>query len=448
MTKNTSNRARKPARKINYKHTANGLTSQAGVVPVIHFLQRIGFDALCDKHIDFERGSNARYSLSDSLFMTITGIIAGASSLLKVVSVWSDQVLRQISDWISVPDDSTLGRIFRQGTLKHVSQLEVVNHRLRHRVWERAMKTGALQAGHFYKSWIDVDSTVKTVFGFQEGAAKGYNPFKRGALSYNPQVAFCSETKEILQAWLRTGSAYTSNGIVEFMKQLVTHMPQQMRIVFRGDSGYFVGELLEWLDAKRHGYLIKVKLKGLTSLLDQQSWQAIDKAPGWQQCEFIHQCGTWSRGRRFVAVRRLKKEKNDSVQKQLFTEPVYDYFCYVTTERLTPWQAHKRYGERATCETWLDEAKNQMAMAHIKSGNFVASSLIFQCAVLAYNTIRWMALLSGNKQLNRWEVQTVRTYLIRTAGKLLTGGKQLRLNVPNQHLHADPWEAWLKLSFI
>jgi hypothetical protein len=42
---------------------------------------------------------------------------------------------------------------------------------------------------------------VKTVFGFQEGAAKGYNPFKRGALSYNPQVAFCSETKEILQAW-------------------------------------------------------------------------------------------------------------------------------------------------------------------------------------------------------------------------------------------------------
>ena len=102
-----------------------------------------------------------------------------------------------------------------------------------------------------------------------------------------------------------------------------------------------------------------------------------------------------------------------------------DYFCYVTTERLTPWQAHKRYGERATCETWLDEAKNQMAMAHIKSGNFVASSLIFQCAVLAYNTIRWMALLSDNKQLKRWEVQTVRTYLIRTAGKLLTGGKQL-----------------------
>ena len=448
MTKNTSKLARKPARKINYQHSAKGLTSQSGVVPVIHFLQRLGFDEVCDQQIDFDRGANALYSFSDSVFITLTGIIAGASSLLKVVGVWSDQVLRQISGWISVPDDSTLGRIFRQGTLQHVVQLETVNHRLRNRVWERAMKSGALQVGHFYKTWIDVDSTVKTVFGFQEGAAKGYNPFKRGALSYNPQVAFCSETKEILQAWLRTGSAYTSNGIVEFMRQLLVHMPQQMRIVFRGDSGYFVGELLEWLDAKRHGYLIKVKLKGLAGLLDKQAWHAVPNTPGWQQCEFIHQCGTWSRGRRFVAVRRLKKEKNDSIQAQLLTEPVYDYFCYVTTERLTPWQAHKRYGERATCETWLDEAKNQMAMAHIKSGNFVASSLIFQCAVLAYNTIRWMALLSDDHQLKRWEIQTVRTYLIRTAGKLLVGSKQLRLNLPERHLHTDPWKAWLKLSFI
>jgi hypothetical protein len=448
MTKNTSKLARKPARKINYQHSAKGLTSQSGVVPVIHFLQRLGFDDVCDKHLDFNRGTNAKYSLSDSVFITLTGIIAGARSLLKVVDVWSDQVLRQISGWISVPDDSTLGRIFRQSALKHVTQLETVNHCLRNRVWARAMKSGALQSGHFYKTWIDVDSTVKTVFGFQEGAAKGYNPFKRGALSYNPQVAFCSGTKEILQAWLRTGSAYTSNGIVEFMKQLVVHMPQRMRIVFRGDSGYFVGELLEWLDSKGYGYLIKVKLKGLAVLLDKQDWHVIPNTPGWQQCEFIHQCGAWSRGRRFVAVRRLKKDINNSPQAPLLMDPVYDYFCYVTTERLSPWQAHKGYGERATCETWLDEAKNQMAMAHIKSGDFVASSLIFQCAVLAYNTIRWMALLSDNKQLKRWEIQTVRTYLIRTAGKLLTGSKQLRLNVAKQHLHADPWRAWLKLSFI
>jgi hypothetical protein len=85
MTKNTSKNVLKPARKIHYQHPAKGFTSQSGIVPVIHFLQRLGFDDVCDQHIDLNQDSNARYTLSDSVFITLTGIIAGASSLLKVV---------------------------------------------------------------------------------------------------------------------------------------------------------------------------------------------------------------------------------------------------------------------------------------------------------------------------------------------------------------------------
>lgn len=67
---------------------------------------------------------------------------------------------------------------------------------------------------------------VKTVYGCQEGTAKGYNnSHKRGAPSYHPLLAFRTETKEIVQAWLRTGSAYTSNGMVAFMQQLLARFP-------------------------------------------------------------------------------------------------------------------------------------------------------------------------------------------------------------------------------
>ncbi|PIE44024.1 MAG: hypothetical protein CSA50_02260 [Gammaproteobacteria bacterium] len=59
-----------------------------------------------------------------------------------------------------------------------------------------------------------------------------------------------------------------------------------------------------------------------------------------------------------------------------------------------------------------------------------------------------MALLSDNDQLKKWEIQTVRAYLIRTAGKLLTGSKQLKLKVPDNHLFAVNWHSWLTLSFI
>ncbi|MCI5140028.1 MAG: IS1380 family transposase, partial [Candidatus Electrothrix sp. AR1] len=61
--------------------------------------------------------------------------------------------------------------------------------------------------------------------------------------------------------------ADTSNGIVEFTKQLLAHLPNKTKILFRGDSGFFSGGLLDLLEKYGHGYLIKVKLKGLKQLL-------------------------------------------------------------------------------------------------------------------------------------------------------------------------------------
>jgi len=72
----------------------------------------------------------------------------------------------------------------------------------------------------------------------------------------------------------------------------------------------------------------------------------------------------------------------------------------VVSKKTAPWQAHKDYGKRATCETWIEEAKNQMGLAHLKSQDFWASSAMFLCAILAYNTLRYMALLSCNKILS------------------------------------------------
>jgi len=293
--------------------------------------------------------------------------------------------------------------------------------------------------------WIDVDSTVKTTYGKkQEGAEVGYNPHKRGAASYNPQLAFCAETKEILQGWMRCGNSYTSNGIVAFMQQLAAHLPNSTRLIFRGDSGYFVGALLDWLDARGDGYLIKVKLKGLVGLLEAQQWTPVRGHSDWEQAQFKHRCGTWSQTRTFVAVRRAKDEDNH--QGKLLNLQAYDYFCYVTTESFTPWQTHKKYGERATCENWIDEAKNQMGMAHIKTKDFLASAALFQCAVLAYNTVRWMALVSGDKQLMRWEMASVRAFVVRMAGKLVCGGRQMTLKTPADLLHAKPWQSWLHVG--
>ncbi|VFN05756.1 MAG: Transposase DDE domain group 1 [Candidatus Kentron sp. G] len=334
------------------------------------------------------------YQLSDAMYITVLGFIAGAGSLLKVAAVWSDGVLRRIAGWIRIPDDTSLGRIFKEVNAEQISLMEALQHRLRSALWKDALRAGTSKVAALREMWIDADSTVDTVFGHQEGAAKGYNPEKRGALSYHPIMAFCCETKEVLQAWLRAGNAYTSNGIIEFMKQLLAHLPNRTRIIFRGDSGFFAGSLLAMLESKGHGYLIKVKLKNLVALMGKQVWTPIPNQPGWEQCEFEHECSGWGKPRRFVAV-RVEEEKQPSKQQELFDNKEYKYFCYVTTEPLCPWDAHKKYGERATCETWVEETKSQMGICHIRTGEFLANSALFQCAILAYNVMRWMALMSA-----------------------------------------------------
>ena len=116
------------------------------------------------------------------------------------------------------------------------------------------------------------------------------------------------------------------------------------------------------------------------------------------------------------------------------------------TDELAPWQAHKHYGQRATSETWIEEAKNQSALALIKTADFWVNSALFQTAILAYNTLRWMALCSGNKILKRWEAATIRTFLIRMAGKWTIGSRQQKLRVPKKMLYYAQWEAWVAVA--
>ena len=443
--RHTKRSSRVSPKKIHINKGAKNLTAQAGLIPVVKFLQKHNVISCIQGTVNHKRGDTALYDAVDAIFLPLVAMIGGARSIRGIVTVWADSVLCRAAGWVCIPDETTFGRLFRTFKERHINNQETLNHRLRAQIWRKALRNGKSLIGAMSCFVVDVDSTEKTVYGRQQGAKKGYNPHKRGAVSYHPLLAFCAETKEILQGWLRRGDAYTSNGIVDFTKQLLAHLPNRTRILFRGDSGFFSGALFDLLEKYGHGYLIKVKLKGLKGLLCSQCWKAVPGQPGWEQCTFFHQCGTWSTSRLFMAV-RLEKPTDPSAPAALFELKDYDYFCYIVTDCHTPWQAHKQYGQRATCETWIEEAKNQTALAHIKTDDFWANSALFQSSILAYNTIRWMALLSGNAMLRRWEPSTIRTFLIRMAAKFTTGGRQQKLTIPDRMLYTTQWDDWVAVG--
>ena len=102
--------ARKQTGKVHMSATATGLTSQAGLLPVVKYLQRIGFEQTVNQTIPHQRGDNADYQLTDGIFLTLVGMIGGAGSIAKLCGVWSDSVLRKIAGWTKVPVNINLKR--------------------------------------------------------------------------------------------------------------------------------------------------------------------------------------------------------------------------------------------------------------------------------------------------------------------------------------------------
>jgi hypothetical protein len=170
-------------------------------------------------------------------------VLAGAKHLSHLVILRYDSVLRKIFKWDRFPDETTFGRIFRLFSPKNCKELSDVESIIRKKVWSKKW---------FGKITLDMDSTVKGVYGNQQGAEKGYNPKKRGQKSYHPLLCFIAETRECLHNWFRPGNTYSANGCVEFMKECFARLPKRIwHVEVRGDSAFFDGDLFDFLEEKR-----------------------------------------------------------------------------------------------------------------------------------------------------------------------------------------------------
>ncbi len=203
----------------------------------------------------------------------------------------------------------------------------------------------------------------------------------------------------------------------------------------RADSGFFNGALLEVLEEKKSEYLIKVKMKNLASLLMQQKWKKVKGKNGIESTEFLYKCVRWKKGRRFVAIRKVV---DVTTMPTLFPLPQYEFFCYVTNLKLSPWKIHKCYGKRSTSENWIEWCKNHMASGTIRTQDFWANSALFQTSILAYNLMVWMMWLNTETRFHE-EPNTIRAWLIMVPAKLISRGRQLLLTLSEDYVFKERW---------
>ncbi len=179
--------------------------------------------------------------------------------------------------------------------------------------------------------------------------------------------------------------------------------------------------------------------------MENKEWMSIPKEEGLSYCEFNYQCQGWDRERKFVGIRRLKRIE----QGDLFSVKIYEYFCFVTNLVEAPLEIYYLYRDRAKCENWIENVKNQLSAGNTRMDSFEANRVFWQLAVYGYNLTIWFRYLTNDDSLKQ-EPRTFQYWFINIAGKIVYTGGKYYLNLPKFYYYRDNWKdlysKMLKLS--
>ena len=113
---------------------------------------------------------------------------------------------------------------------------------------------------------LDLDSTVMTRYGTQEGAVRGYNPAKRGRASHHPLMAFVADTRMIANCWLRPGNSSSANNVQAFLANTLPRLGGNHVSLLRADSGFSDSAFLDHLEPQQMHYVIALRQNQPTNL--------------------------------------------------------------------------------------------------------------------------------------------------------------------------------------
>ena len=361
-------------------YTNKEIIPGGGMVFLNQMLKKIGFREVVDRNLDLpQSGSNRGYKTSTILEGFITSIWCGANRFLHTEVTRHDLTLGKIFGWDSTPGQDTYKRFF--GKFDQSTNQKVSDY----------FYSWIFDNFKFDNFTLDIDSSVMTRYGEQEGAKKGYNPAKRGRPSHHPLIAFIDDVKLVANMWLRSGDTSSSNNFLPFLEDTLSKLKNKTISLIRLDSGFFQNNILDYLEYKSIDYIVAARFtKPIQRLIHSSTnWLILDT--GIEMCEQIYQSESWQTSRRIVIVRQRIKDRPQAPGKQLSLfadEEVYKnyrYSAYVTNMKLAPAEIWRIYRGRANAENRIKELKYDFGFDSFNLKDFFATEAALTFAMIAYN---------------------------------------------------------------
>jgi len=433
--KNTKKKLISQSKIVKVSFTGSNITRYSGLNTVAKYMNRQNIVQSISSSFPTVWHNASRFGVNQILIAITLASISGISRICKIAAFSGDGLVKSLLKLDKAINENaisaTLKNLMQSGARKLQMLLLSKNARWLH---ESGLESITL----------DADSTVKSVCGNQEGAEKGYNTTKKGAKSYHPLLVFVSEIKLLYHTWFRTGSAYSANGIVDFLREVKASLPKNItKVFFRADSGFFAGGLFDVLESFCWDYLVKVKLKNLEKLLHAQTWVEIIGKKDVAICEFSYKTKGWDKPRILKAMRSVKEYVQVSYLGQKQIVPVYQYVCYISSYDMNAIELHELYKQRSTSETWIEQVKGHTMAGSTLTDDFWANDILWQLSVLAYN----ISVMMRQKK-NKFKKQEHRSFIdwfIAVPAKITSSGHQIELKMYEHHFYKDAWEEFDRL---
>jgi hypothetical protein len=433
------------AGKVQVQWEPDGAVSALGqMIFFIQFLKTAGvFESWVEESPLRYTSPNAPSKI-DVLGTILLSIVAGHKRYAHVSAIRSDGVNPELLGMKKVVSEDSVRRAFH--TAEEKAGDEWMSKHLR-ASYELLLE----------EPWIlDIDSTVKPLYGHQEEAKKGYNPGKPGRPSHVYHTYFIGNLRIVLdaevQAGNQTASSYAQPGLWKF----VDGLGAQSRPAFlRGDCGWGTEGMMREAEQRKLGYLFKLKQSGnvkklLGRLFGTEGWS--DAGQGWQGMESELQLQGWSQTRRVVVLRRpirepaelagKKKKKATDKNAQLSLDlgemthagVLYEYAVLVTSLPDEVLTIAQHYRDRADSENNFDELKNQWGWSGYTTQDMKRCQIMARIIALIYN---WWTLYARLVNPDKHaEAITSRPLLLHAIAKQTRHGNQTTVTITSTHAKA------------
>ena len=266
---------------------------------------------------------------------------------------------------------------------------------------------------------LDFDATDDRVHGHQEGRFfHGYYDH----YCYLPLYVFCGA--QLLVSYLRPSQIDAAKHAWAILALLVKRLRQvwpQVRIIFRGDSGFCRWRMLRWCERNDVGYIVGIaknaRLNALTAPLQQQAAAeyAATHTPVRQFAELQYGARSWDRQRRVIA--KLEHSAKGANPRYVVTnlpgaaQALYErlYCARGDMENRIKEQQLDLFADRTSCHRWWP---NQFRL------------LLSSLAYTLLEAIRRLAL--HGTELARAYVGTLRLKLLKIGAVIIRNTRRVR----------------------